>query len=206
MLSWRCHFENFVGLFRRPFWSRWANFLKKGSKRVPFRHPFWRLWGHFGEKCLKMGVCCKVKKKGIGKVKTPTLWGCVFGVLFYKKHVKRVTRNRFWNRNTFYWILGVPVIEKKASGRCRMSDLHSNNRVEWRSAFFSRNLEIDGPRHGKSTFGSHFGRPGDTQTWTKSILWKLFFSVDFRSRKGGGGPRREYKEMACGPLKREKRR
>ena len=117
-----------------------------------------------------------------------------------------MTRNRLWNRSMFYCILGVPGIRKKVSGRCRMWVLHSNNGVEWRSAFSSRNLEIDGPRHGKVTFGSHFGRPGDTQTCKKSIWSEAVFSVDFRSRKGGVGPRREYSEMAGGPFKEDKRR
>ena len=35
---------------------------------------------------------------------------------------------------------------------------------------------------------------------------KLFFSINFRGRKGGVGPRKEYSEMAGGPLKEDKRR
>jgi len=35
----------------------------------------------------------------------------------------------------------------------------------------------------------------------KQLLLTLFFSVVFWCRKGGGEPRRECGELACGPLK-----
>ena len=136
--------------------------------------------------CKKRGPL-QIDKTGQRKSENSYFFGGCFWGTFLKKRVKRVARNRFWNRNTFYWILGVPVVEKRTSGRCRMWVLHTNNRVEWRSAFFSRNREIDGPRRGKVTSGTHFGGPGDTRTWNKSVLWKLFFSVDFRTQKGGWG-------------------
>ena len=40
----------------------------------------------------------------------------VFLEHFLIKQTKRETWNRLGNRNTFYWILGIPVIEKKGSG------------------------------------------------------------------------------------------
>ena len=124
MLSWRCHFEFFVGRFRLPFWSLWANFVEKGTKMMPFERPFSRLWGHFHEKCLKIWVCCKVRKAKIEKVKKTSFSASAFGVHFCQKPIERVTRNRLWDRSMFYCILGVPVIEKKVSGRCRMRVLH----------------------------------------------------------------------------------
>ena len=69
--------EGFVGLFRRPFWSLWANFFKKGSKRVPFKRPFWSLWVHFLKKGPKREVRCKVGKKTIEKVKKCSFLGGV---------------------------------------------------------------------------------------------------------------------------------
>ena len=147
---------------------------------------FFKSLGALSRKVSKNRGPLQSGKTGHGKSEQNYFWGRCFWRIFLKKRIKRVTLTRFWNRNTFYWILGVPVVEKWTSGRCRMWVLHTNNSVEWRSAFFLRNRKIDGPRCGKVTLGSHFGGPGDTQTWKKLVLWRLFFSVDFSESTRGG--------------------
>ena len=150
---------------------------------------FFKSLGALSRKVSKNRGPLQSGKTGHGKSEQNYFWGRCFWRIFLKKRIKRVTLTRFWNRNTFYWILGVPVIEKRASGRCRMWVLHTNNSVEWRSAFFLRNRKIDGPRRGKVTLGSHFGGPGDTKTWKKRFWGGSFFQSIFGVEKGGVMPR-----------------